>query len=322
MIKVLILTPKSIAGNLIMESFASALEANNCLVKIKAVDKLCAGDLEFFKPTMVMGYDYSYLMDEKCTDLIEQLNCKNLFFYFGDEPQSKLSMGNETGLYEKLKNIDATVFIWDKDFLDEFENCFYLPLAADPFEYAVNFSGYKHSITFVGRPLTEKRQQVLCELIKVFKNKLSLFCYEKHFLQSIEEIKAQNLLDESDLEVYSKCWKGFITEEEDLAKIYNSSKINLNITEQGKSSINYRVFEVLASGGFLITDEREDLITLFGENKFLETYKNPTDLIDKIEFYLKNLEIAQKMAQIGRFKCIESHTFYSRVQAILKQIAE
>lgn len=320
MIKVLILTPKSIAGKLIMESFASAFESHKCLVKIKTVEELSAGDLEFFKPTLVLGYDYSYLMDEKCTELIEKTDCKNLFFYFADEPQSKFSRGDQTELYEKLKQIEAKIFIWDKDFKNEFENCFYLPLAADPFKYAMNFAGYEQAITFVGRPLTKKRQEILCELVKVFKHKLSLFCFEKHFIQSIDEIKAQNLLDSADLDVYSNCWRGFIKEEAELAKIYNASKINLNITEQGKSSLNYRVYEVLASGGFLITDEREDLKTLFEENKFFETYKNPTDLIDKIEFYLQNLNIAQKMAQLGRFKCIESHSFYSRAKIILNHI--
>jgi len=318
--RILILSPKSIAGKLIMESFASAFESNKCLVKIKNVEELCSEDLDFFKPDMVFGYDYSYLMDETCTELIEKLGCKNLFFYFGDEPQSKLATGNKTGLYEKLKKVKATIFIWDRDFVDEFENCFYLPLAADPFKYAMLFSGYEHDITFVGRPLTEKRQEVLCELVKVFKTKLNVFCYGKHFLRSVEEIKAQNLLEGVDLENYAKCWKGFVDSEEELAKIYNSSKINLNITEQGKSSLNYRVFEVLASGGFLITDERDDLDELFDANKYFETYKNSADLIDKTEFYLQNLNLAQKMAQRGRFQCIEKHSFIPRATEILKHI--
>lgn len=320
MIKILILTPKSIAGKLIMESFASAFEANKCLVKIKPVEELSAADLEFFHPSFIMGYDYSYLMDEKCTSIIERTNCKNHFFYFADEPQSKFATGNKSGLYEKLKQIDSKIFIWDKDFKDEFEDCFYLPLAADPFKYAMSFESYKYAISFVGRPLTKKRQEILCELVKVFKNKLNIFCLEKHFLQSIEEIKELNLLEDAELETYSNCWKGFITEEASLAEVYNSSKINLNITEQGKSSLNYRVFEVLASGGFLITDERADLESLFSENNFFETYKNTTDLIDKIEFYLQNLNIAQKMAQLGRFKCIENHSFYNRAKIILNHI--
>lgn len=320
--RILVLTPKSIAGKLIMDNFADALEVNKCLVKKRPVDKLSAKDLESFKPDAVLGYDYSYLMDEKCTKIVEELNCNNLFFYFADEPKSKLACGDKKGLYEKLKKTKSTIFVWDKDFVGEFENCFFLPLAANTFKYATNFSGYNYTITFVGRPLTEKRQEILCELVKVFKNKLSIFCFEKHFLKSVEEIRSKNLLDETSLTIYSTCWKGFVEEEEELAKIYNSSKINLNITEQGNSSLNYRVFEVLAAGGFLITDEREDLNLLFESNKYIETYKNTAALIDKIEFYLQNLNIAQKMAQIGRFRCVEKHSFNHRANFILKQLCE
>lgn len=303
-----------------MESFASGFETNKCLVSEKEVNKLTKEDIEKFRPDAIIGYDYSYLMNENCKKIVEDYGCKNIICYFADEPRSRFALGDRPQLYEELKKINPTVFIWDKDFVDEFENSYYLPLAASPVRYAIDFSGYKYSITFVGRPLTQKRQEILCDLVKVFKNKLNIFCYEKHFKQSIEEIKAKNLLDESDLSVYSNCWRGFIKTENELAEIYNASKINLNITEQGKSSLNYRVFEVLTSGGFLLTDEREDLGKYFVESKHLETYKNSADLIDKIDFYMQNLNIAQKIAQLGRFQCLEKHTFSARAREILGKV--
>lgn len=317
--RILVLSPISIAGKLIMESFASGFEMNKCRVLIKDVDKLKMEDVEFFNPDIIFGYDYSYLMDDDCKKIINSLNCKNHVFYFADEPESNFATGGKKHLYEELKKIDATVFVWDKEFTDSFKKCFYLPLAASPLKYTVDFSGFQHSITFVGRPLTEKRQRILCDLIKTFKQKVNIFCFEKHFLKSIEEIKEKNLLDESDLEIYSKCWRGFVKTEEELAKIYNSSKINLNITEQGKSSLNYRVFEVLASSGFLISDEREDLKKYFTVSKHLESYRDIADLIDKIDFYMKNLNIAQKIAQLGHAKCVERHNFSARAKSILAQ---
>jgi len=165
--------------------------------------------------------------------------------------------------------------------------------------------------------LSDKRQNILCDLIKAFQKKLTVFCPEKDFLKSIEDIKEKNLLDESNLEIYSNCWKGFAKTEQELAKIYNSSKINLNITDQGKSSLNYKVFEVLTSGGFLITDEREDLKKYFTISKQLESYKDTADLIDKTDFYMHNLNIAQKIAQFGRAKCVERHNFSARAKSIL-----
>lgn len=305
-----------------MESFATGFEANGCVVKEIELKDIKADFLAEFKPDLILGYDYSYLMDERCAQLVEDYPCKNKFFYFADEPQSRFASGEKEGLFEKLSELGHKVFIWDRGLRESFENCFYLPLAASPVKYATDFSSYKYDISFVGRPLTEKRQEILCKLINSFGAKLSIFCYEEHFKRSVKEIREQGLLDENEMMIYENCWKGFVKTEEDLARIYNSSRINLNITEQGRSSLNYRVFEVLASGGFLLTDEREELQDFFIPSKHLEVYKNFDDLSDKIDFYLKNLNIAQKIAQLGRFQCIENHNFSARARVILKKAGE
>lgn len=301
--------------------FANESKFNKFRVMTKVIDELTLDDVKEFRPDMILGYDYSFLMDENCTNIIKQSGCKDLVFYFANEPRGEFALGNRTELYDELKKLNPKVFIWDKDFLDEFEGSIYLPLAVNPKKYATKSYDYQYDITFVGRPLTDIRQNILCELVKVFKNKLNIFSYEKHFLQSVEEIREKKLLDEEDLEIYSKCWKGFVESEEELAQIYSTSKINLNMNLQGKSSINYRVFEVLASGGFLLTDEREDLKENFEISKHLETYKDIKDLIDKINFYLKNITIAQRIAQLGKFEVISNHNFSARARMILKKSA-
>src|SRR5574344_86899 len=323
--RILVILPKSIAGGLIMESLASGFEAIKCRVLVKAIDKVEESDLKYFRPDVVLGYDVSFLNDENCKKKVLDYGCENLVFYFADEPKSKFALGENKKLFKDFCDLKSHIFIWDRDFLHEFPKnfngkCHFLPLAASPIRYAVEFVGYRYDISFVGRPLTEKRQKILCDLVKVFGDKLSLFCYEKHFLQSLDEIREKNLLNSEDFYTYSNCWKGFIKEENALAEIYNSSKININITEQGKSSLNYRVFEVLASGGFLLTDERADLGRYFEISKMLETYKNSEDMLDKIDFYLQNLNLAQRIAQLGRLECYENHNFVKKKKKILEKI--
>lgn len=317
--KILVLLPEILPGKLIMKGFARGFELNKCMIMEKPINELSFEDVQKFKPDMVFGYDYSFLTNENCENIILNSECKNLVFYFADEPQGKEALGENKELYKKLKDMDAKIFIWDKDFKKEFENCKYLPLAINPSKYITDFSGYKYAITFVGNPLIEKNENLLCQVVKAFQNKLNLFCFEKDFTKSIESIKEKNLLDENSLGIYSKCWRGQIESEEDLAKIYNSTKININVNAQGKSSINYVVFGILAAGGFLLTDEREDLGKYFEISKHLETYKNYNDLIDKIDFYLNNLNIAQKIAQLGRFEVVKSNTFSARASIILKK---
>lgn len=317
--KIFIISPKSIAGELIIDGFACAFKNAGCRILLKKIDEAAFDEIEKFNPDMIFGYDYSFLADENCKKIIQKIKCKNRVFYFGDRPRSKFSFGEKKELYDELLNMDAKVFVWDKDFTNEFKKCYYLPLAVNPVKYAAEFSNYKYQITFAGRPLTDKRQEILSSLVKNFGSNLSIFCYEKHFEKSIEEIKSKNLLDGHELEIYKKCYKGFVRSQEELAQIYNSSKINLNITEQGNSSLNYRVFEVLASGGFLLTDEKKDVQKYFVPSKQLETYKDAFDLIDKTEFYLKNLNIARKIAHFGRDECIKNHSFNERVKVILKK---
>lgn len=173
--------------------------------------------------------------------------------------------------------------------------------------FITDFSGYKHAINFVGDPSKEQCLIILCEVIKCFKNKLHIFSKEKSFLQSIELVKKKNLLDEHYLNIYEKSRKGGIPTEEETAELYNSSKINLCIDTRLKPLTDIQVFEILASGGFLITNERADIGEYFEISRHLEIFSDTPDLIDKIEFYLKNLNIAQKIAQLGRFEIIKNY---------------
>lgn len=313
--KLLVVIPDNLAGKYIMEGFAKGFarnfESNKFRVVKKTLKEIISG-LEDFIPDIIFGYEYSFLEDGKCKNVIQKSGCKNFAFYFAHEPRQ-----NEA-LFEEIKNLNSKIFISDRDFAKDYKNSFYLPIAASPRKYHTDFSGFKNTITFAGDPSSDACQKILTELIKIFKNKISIFSDKKDFQKSLNGIETKNLLDKDDLETYSNCWKGFLQSEEELAKVYNSSKINLNITTGGKSSINYRVFEILASGGFLLTDEREDLKEFFEISKQLETYSDIEDLIDKINFYLKNLNIAQKIAQSGKFEVAKSHTFSARAKKCAK----
>lgn len=174
--------------------------------------------------------------------------------------------------------------------------------------YNIDFSGYKYNISFFGNPAEKESLEILCELIKVFTNKLKIFSNEKDFERSVQEIKNNKLLDENQLQIYLKSRKPCPENDTDLARTYNASKINLSFSS--KARINRLIYsKILAAGGFLITNENKNLKKHFEISKHLETFKNIEDLIDKIQFYLLNLNIAQKIAQLGKFQVIKNYTF-------------
>lgn len=178
--------------------------------------------------------------------------------------------------------------------------------------YRADFSGYKYTLSFVGNPAEIKTLEVLCELVKIYKTKLKIFSNEKDFEKSFQIIKKKKLLDEDNLQIYLKCQKPYPEEETELVKIFNSSKVNLCFSWAGK--INPKIYKILAAGGFLITNEHRNLEKKFAVSKHLETFKNIEDLTDKIDFYLENLNIAQKIAQLGKFQMIKTYTFSIKIK--------
>ncbi len=91
---------------------------------------------------------------------------------------------------------------------------------------------------------------------------------------------------------------------------YTQSKIVFNCSLNGDT--NRRVYEVLMAGGFLLTDRlspHSGLFSLFKEGIHLECYGNERELLEKIDFYLKNPERAEQIAVAGHQKLTE---FYNR----------
>lgn len=326
MYKILITLPNSIAGTLIMNGFKQGFEANGCVVKDKDLRELSIDYIEKFNPDIIFGYDYGYLFSDD-NDLREYIETKRLkkelelIHYFADDPLSRYALVGKDWMYKRFLELKLIGYSWDRSYTRLLNEGKYLPLA-------VNAKAYKllpeqeqeyplYPISFVGRPLTDYRQEILAAMIKGFGGLVNIFSYEKHFLQSIEDMKKKNLLNARELETYKNAYKGFLTTEQELAQVYNSSVVNLNITLQGEESLNYRVFEVLASKGFLLTDDRLDIADNFEEGRDLEIYSTVYDLADKTEFYLKHPDYARCIGEQGRGTVVKKHTYTERAKKIL-----
>lgn len=327
--KVLLTLPNSIAGTLILKGFRQGFKSNGCFVMEKDLRELEIEDIKRFKPDIILGYDYGFLFCDNVElkkYILAHKDEYKLVHYFADEPNGKFAYVDKPHLYEEFKELDIISYMWDRDFAGCFKNCKYLPLAVNHKAYKSNtvdlsdFIVPQYDISFVGRPLTDRRQRILAALVRKFGSKLNIFSYEKHFLQSLDDMKDKHLLNDYELDVYKSAYKGFLTTESELAKVYANTKVNINITLQGKSGLNYRVFEVLASRGFLLTDDMEDVRHNFIVSKELEVYKNVEELIDKTAFYLKNPQIAQRIAFIGYADVIKSHSYTVRARKILDDI--
>lgn len=109
--------------------------------------------------------------------------------------------------------------------------------------------------------------------------------------------------------------------QEKAAEIYTDSLINLNISLNG--DLNLRVFEVLSSGGFLLTDKlskQSGLDLIFQEGKHLVSFKNEAELKYKIDYFLKNPDASKEIAQKGNEEFWKNHRPELNIQRVLDYI--
>ncbi|MBP5243723.1 MAG: glycosyltransferase, partial [Succinivibrio sp.] len=79
--------------------------------------------------------------------------------------------------------------------------------------------------------------------------------------------------------------------------IYKNSKINLNITRKSIiTGIPLRCFDIMGSGGFLISNYQSEIPEYFEPDKDICLYSDYEELAEKTDFYLIHEEIRKKIA--------------------------
>ena len=187
------------------------------------------------------------------------------------------------------------VFCMQKRAVEEFKrdgiaNPYWLPHAVEPIAYRKGvWDGQKwmdaaplkrYDVAFVGHINGEKRINFLDRAFKEFPN----FFYGQRFF-------------------------------EEAASVYNEARICLNIS--AVDDVNMRTFEVMASGGFLLTEDIPTLHELFEDGKHLVMYKDLDDMVAKARYYIDNPEEREKIAQAGREEVLAKHTYTHRMKEML-----
>ncbi len=123
--------------------------------------------------------------------------------------------------------------------------------------------------------------------------------------------------------------RGGIVEPKEWVKIFNASKIVLNIigvqcdvpypiVDQKHSYMtNTKVFEILGCGAFQLVKKKKDVLRLFVPGEHLVCYENIDDLKRLIPYYLKNSNERERIAQKGREVVLEKHTYKQRIEELL-----
>jgi GT2 family glycosyltransferase/tetratricopeptide (TPR) repeat protein/SAM-dependent methyltransferase len=109
---------------------------------------------------------------------------------------------------------------------------------------------------------------------------------------------------------------------EDMARTYSASRTVFN--RSILNDINMRVFEALACGSLLVTNDLRDngQEELFQDGKHLATYRDAEELLDKIAFYLAREELRERIAAAGRAEVLGKDTYRHRMEKVLATVEQ
>lgn len=102
--------------------------------------------------------------------------------------------------------------------------------------------------------------------------------------------------------------------------IYRSAKIVLSINNiNAEKYTSDRLFNALASKSFVLAHYYEGIEQDFDKGIHLDWWKDETELIEMVEYYLNNQAIRNKIAQAGMDKVWSEHRWINRIEIIKQQ---
>ncbi len=103
--------------------------------------------------------------------------------------------------------------------------------------------------------------------------------------------------------------------------VFRRSKINLNISLRSiLSGIPQRAFDIMGSGGFLLSNYQNDFPDYFTPGEHFDFYESRADLLNKIAYYLSHEEERRQIARNGHDQVAAAHTYRHRVREMLDAI--
>lgn len=104
-------------------------------------------------------------------------------------------------------------------------------------------------------------------------------------------------------------------------RIFKCSKINLNITMRSiTSGIPQRIFDIMGSGGFVISNYQPELAEFFVPGEDIVLYDSIPDLLNKIEYYLSNEQERLQIARNGYEKVKALHSYRNKLDIIFNTV--
>lgn len=113
--------------------------------------------------------------------------------------------------------------------------------------------------------------------------------------------------------------KGLAKTLTEMPLIFRHSCINLNITAKSiRSGLSLRIWDILASGGFCLTNYQSELPELLTIGEHLDAYTSMEELEEKTAYYLDHPARCREIAENGLCEVTKHHTYPIRLTQMLE----
>ncbi|MDE6406915.1 MAG: glycosyltransferase [Lachnospiraceae bacterium] len=221
-------------------------------------------------------------------------------FFDRMENLSAYAKGYLEGLMHAQMNVQGCNFIQES--LSPIMEELYQALPMDPNPDGVETREYLYAQYVVNRKLTGLERLHLLTAVTQ-RHTLDLFTLDPAF-------SLPNLRNHGTADYYTE-----------MPLVFKKSRINLNISLRSiKSGIPLRAFDIMGSGGFLLSNYQEDFLENFTPEVDFVYYESEKDLLQKIDYYLTHEAERTAIAKNGHDKVAAAHTYRDRVREMLARL--
>ena len=116
-------------------------------------------------------------------------------------------------------------------------------------------------------------------------------------------------------------YRGGVDYWSEMPKVFHESKINLNFTIPNiKTGLPLRMWDVLGSGGFLMTNYQAELPLYLKEKEDYVCFESDAELVEKCGYYLMHEEERKAIAESGYQKVKRLHHYRGRIEQMLETV--
>lgn len=277
-------------------------------VKLSEIESILSKE----KPThlLVIGFVYKFINPQFLQKIAREINCQLFLFdtdscnLYAKRREFVFFLENELTIYQEIfsfSKVTTQFFKHTKNL-----NASHFPFGAKPINTPIQLTA-QHNVLFVGS--ADLRRILLLEHIK---EHVSVF--GNRWKRNYPLISASLQSRINDRGVWG----------EELHALLVNAKIALNITRThfygAETGVNLRLFEALAAGCFLLTDNCEEVTELFKVGVEIEVFKNATELQEKVAYYLAHPVEREAIAKRGHTKFMKNYTWQARVLDLSKRL--